>query len=78
MNESSENVGFRARVVLAAFKMRIEYIYRLLRLYCSLVNSFGVLSYIFALKFAGFFFISPKTIVDTLNFRRPLLFDPEI
>ena len=81
LNESSENIGFRARVVLAAFKMRelpIEYIYRLFRLYCSLVNSFGVLSYIFALKFAGFFFISPKTIVDTLNFRRPLLFDPEI
>ena len=83
LNESSENIGFRARVVLAAFKMRelpIEYIYRLFRLYCSLVNSFGdtVLFYIFALKFAGLFLISPKTIVDTLNFRRPLLFDPEI
>ena len=64
MSESSENVGFRARVVLAAFnnKMRIEYtrIYRLLRLYCSLVNSFGVLSYIFALKFAEFFLFRRK------------------
>ena len=68
MSERSENVGFRARVVLAAFnnKMRIEYtrIYRLLRLYYSLVNSFGVLSYIFALKFAEFFFFFAE------NYRR--------
>ena len=78
LNESSENIGFRARVVLAAFKMQIEYMCGLHRLYHSLYNSFGVLFSFICIKICCIFLISQKTIVDTLNFRRPLLFDPEL